>query len=146
MIISSSAFQNNSSMPPMYTCDGKDISPPLSFSEVPASAKSLALIVDDPDAPNGDWVHWLVWNIDPAITTLEENSLPAEALAGTTSFGESAWGGPCPPSGVHHYQFKLYALDNKLDLQAGAQKNDLQKAIQGHILAQAMLVGLYQRQ
>lgn len=145
MQLSSPVFQNNQPIPPKYTCDGEDINPPLNFADIPANTKSLALIVDDPDAARGDWVHWLVWNIKPDTVEIKENSVPEHATAGTTDFGRSGWGGPCPPSGSHHYQFKIYALDIELSLPASAKKAELEQAMQGHILDQTVLVGLYQR-
>lgn len=145
MQITSNAFEHNSEIPSIYTCDGQNISPPLQITSVPEGTQSLVLIVDDPDAPRGDWVHWLLWNIDPSITEIAENSVPANAIEGTTDFGSTGWGGPCPPSGSHRYFFKLYALDGLLDLAAVAAKADLESAMQGHILAQTELIGLYQR-
>ncbi|MBI4415149.1 MAG: YbhB/YbcL family Raf kinase inhibitor-like protein [Candidatus Kerfeldbacteria bacterium] len=145
MQLTSSTFLNNGSIPSNYTCDGKDINPPLTLSDVPPSTQSLALIVDDPDAPGGDFVHWLVWNIPAATTSIAEESVPASAVEGMTGFGKTGWGGPCPPSGTHRYQFTLYALDGMLDLSAGATKAELLMAMSGHILEQTLLVGLYQR-
>lgn len=134
-----------SDIPPKYTCDGDDINPPLFIESVPAGAQSLVLIVDDPDAPAGTWVHWLVWNIDPLTSTIEENSVPSDSVQGTTSFGKPGYGGPCPPSGRHRYFFKLYALDTMIELSESAKKEELEKAMQGHILDQAELVGSYGR-
>lgn len=145
MKITSSSFAHNQNIPPKYTCDGENINPPLQFSDIPADAKSLVLISDDPDAPMGTWVHWILWNIDPKTTEIAEKSVPAGAIEGTTSFGETCYGGPCPPSGVHRYFFKLYALDTKLDLPISAKKEDLKKAMQQHILASAEMIGLYTR-
>jgi Raf kinase inhibitor-like YbhB/YbcL family protein len=146
MKIQSPAFQNNQSIPSKYTCDGGDVNPPLEFLEVPKEAKTLALIVDDPDAPKGDWVHWLVWNINPVINQIAESSVPEEAVEGVTDFGRACWGGPCPPSGnPHHYHFALYALDGKLNLPSYSVKKDLLQAMNGHIIGQAELVGVYQR-
>ena len=151
MHLTSSAFENNGSIPAKYTCDNtKELSPPLSISGVPDRSKSLVLIVDDPDAPAGDWVHWLVWNIDPKTTEFKENQVPqgvnaGPSIQGTNDFKHTNWGGPCPPNGVHHYQFKLYALDIVLDLPSSTTKKDLEKAIDGHIQATTQLVGLYQR-
>jgi len=145
MQISSPAFQNNQNIPPKYTCDGDDINPPLTLAGIPSGTRSLALIVDDPDAPPGDWVHWLVWNIKPDTTSIAENSVPVGAVEGTTDFGRPDWGGPCPPSGIHHYQFKLYALDTELALPSSTKKAELEQAMQGHILDQTVLIGLYQR-
>ena len=146
MKLSSPVFENNGIIPPKFTCDGEGVNPPLEISDVPAGAKSLALIVDDPDAPAGDWVHWTVWNIKPDTKLVDENSVPPEAIEGITDFGKPGYGGPCPPSGTHRYQFKLYALDISLDLDSGAKKADVEKAMEGHILDQTDLVGLYQRQ
>ena len=146
MRIASPAFQNNQTIPAKYTCDADNVNPPLIFSEVPQGTKSLALIVDDPDAPAGTWVHWLVWNIDPAVRQIAENSVPAGAVEGVTSFGTAGYGGPCPPSGTHRYFFKAYALDSMLELDGKADKEKLLAAMKGHILDQAELVGLYKRQ
>lgn len=145
MKLLSSAFQNNAMIPSQYTCDGANLSPPLTIEGVPAGAKSLALIVDDPDAPAGDWVHWLVWNISPDTAEIPGNTVPAGAVQGTTDFGKPGWGGPCPPSGIHHYQFKLYALDIELQLPTSTKKADLEKTMAGHILNSSILVGLYKR-
>lgn len=148
MIITSPAFQHNGPIPSTYTCDGKDLAPPLTFSEIPVGTQSLALIVDDPDAPRGTWVHWLAWNL-PATTTIlpEGGALPEGVIEGTTDFGRTGYGGPCPPSGTHRYFFKLYALNVPgLSLPSSALKSDLERALQGHTLVTAELVGLYQRQ
>lgn len=145
MKIQSPAFQHNENIPAKYTCDGEGINPPLQFLDVPGNAKSLVLISDDPDAPMGTWVHWTIWNIDTKITEIAENSVPADAVEGTTSFGNVGYGGPCPPSGVHRYFFKLYALDTVLDLPAGANIKELETAIQGHALGNAEFIGLYSR-
>lgn len=146
MRLSSSVFQEGTFIPSRYTCDGADQNPPLSMDAVPPNAQSLVLIVDDPDAPRGDWVHWLVWNIDPSTTEVMENSVPSGAVQGQTDFGKSEWGGPCPPSGRHRYFFKLYALDTKLELPSSAQKAKLLSAMEGHILDKTTLIGTYQRQ
>ncbi len=155
MKLASPVFKPNDKIPAKYTCDGQDLSPPLQIADVPTQAKSLVLIVDDPDAPGGDFVHWTIWNIDPKTTVIAENSLPtgiasagtdsALAIEGKTDFGKNGWGGPCPPSGIHHYHFKLFALDAVLDLKTSAAKNEIKKAMHGHVLAQTELVGLYQR-
>jgi Raf kinase inhibitor-like YbhB/YbcL family protein len=147
MKIASPAFENNTNIPSKYTCDGENISPALLMSDVPEEAKSLALIVDDPDAPAaGGFVHWVVLNIDPAQTKIEENSFPQNSIVGTNSAGQKAFASPCPPSGTHRYFFKLYALDAKLDLASSAKREDVEKAMAGHILDQAELIGLYKRQ
>lgn len=144
MKITSSAFENNGNILSKYTCDGEGVNPPLSFSEIPATAQSLVLIVDDPDAPSGTFVHWTVWNIDPKTTGIAENSIPAGATQGMTSYGKEGYGVPCPPTGVHRYFFKLYALDTKLYLPA-VRADSLEKAMIGHTLAQAEIIGLYSR-
>ena len=143
--ISSTAFEYNGAIPSRYTCDGIDINPPLHIANVPAGTKSLALIVDDPDAPMGIWVHWVVWNIDPATPEIKENEVPAGAAEGVNDFRKHNYGGPCPPSGTHRYFFTLYALDTRLDPGAHANKATLEKAMKGHILGQAELMGTYKR-
>lgn len=143
--ISSPAFSHNGMIPSKHTCDGADVSPPLRIEGVPTEAKSLALIMDDPDAPRGIWVHWVAWNIDPKTRGIPENGLPAGAVQGRNDFGTERYGGPCPPSGTHRYFFKLYALDAPLSLARGATKAQLESAMKGHILGQAELVGLYKR-
>ncbi|MBI2636218.1 YbhB/YbcL family Raf kinase inhibitor-like protein [Candidatus Peregrinibacteria bacterium] len=145
MEISSPTFTHNGSIPSQYTCDGDDRSPPLRISGVPRGAKSLALIHDDPDAPMGTWVHWLLWNINPLTEEIEENGVPPGATEGMTSWGNTGYGGPCPPSGTHRYLFKLYALDTILDLPSSADMTKLEEATEGHILAKAELIGLYSR-
>jgi len=146
MQIRSSAFKHNAAIPSKYTCDGGNTSPPLTVSDVPPEAQSLVLIVDDPDAPAGTWVHWTVWNIDPSVNGIPERSVPTGGVEGVTSFGSAGYGGPCPPSGTHRYFFKLYALKTQLDLPADAEKADIESAMQEYILAQAELIGLYERQ
>ncbi|MBP1748740.1 MAG: kinase inhibitor [Deltaproteobacteria bacterium] len=143
--IESTAFKNNSSIPKQYTCDGKDINPPLVIQNIPDGSKSLALIVDDPDAPVGIWVHWVVWNIDPGTKQIGENSVPAGAVQGRNDFRKTNYGGPCPPSGTHRYFFKLYALDTKLNLKNNSAKQDVEEAMKGHILGEAQTMGLYKR-
>lgn len=145
MNISSPAFAHNGSIPAMYTCDGTNVSPSLAVSGVPQGARSLVLISDDPDAPRGTWVHWLLWNLDPTTREIPEGSVPTSAIEGTTSFRKTGYGGPCPPSGTHRYFFKLYALDTTLNLPPAAHKDQLEAAMAGHILAQAELIGLYSR-
>jgi Raf kinase inhibitor-like YbhB/YbcL family protein len=138
----STVFSHNGHIPPLYTCEGKDINPPLEVHNIPQGAQSLALIVEDPDAPNGVFDHWLVWNILPQ-RDIAERSNPG--INGTNSFGKTGYGGPCPPSGSHRYFFRVYALDIELDLLAGANKKELQKAMEGHILAEGELMGLYKK-
>ncbi len=145
MIIESTSFKNNEMIPAKYTCDAENIVPPLTFSGVSQEAKSLVLIVDDPDAPVGTWVHWTVWNIDPKTAEIPENSVPVGAVEGVTDFGVPGYGGPCPPSGIHRYFFKLYALDTTLDLDTSSTAGDIMDAMEGHILANAELIGLYKR-
>jgi Raf kinase inhibitor-like YbhB/YbcL family protein len=149
--LSSSAFQVNGLIPAKYTCDGDNVSPPLSWSNVPPNAKSIALIVDDPDAPAKTWVHWVVFDLPTSTSELPENVRPESSLLGggkhgKNDFGKPGYGGPCPPSGTHRYFFKIYALDKETGLQPGATKEDLLRAMEGHILAQGELVGKYQRQ
>ncbi len=146
MKIESSAFRQNEAIPSKYTCDGENVNPPLKFSRVPEDAKSLVLIVDDPDAPSGTWVHWTVWNIAPRTEGIGENDVPQGAVEGLTDFGKPGYGGPCPPSGTHRYFFKVFALDITLDLDSSAKIEELEKAMEGHILAKDELIGLYQRQ
>jgi hypothetical protein len=142
----SRAFADGGQIPQKYTCDGADINPPLSIDGVPGGTQTLVLIVDDPDAPGGVWDHWLVWNIAPDTSEISENSVPAGAIQGTNGFGNSRWGGPCPPPGpAHAYVFKLYALDAPLNLAAGARKSEVETAMTGHVLARTKLIGRYGR-
>jgi Raf kinase inhibitor-like YbhB/YbcL family protein len=150
MHVSSSTFQEGGMIPSKYTCDDKDISPDLTWSDVPESAKSIAIICDDPDAPVGTWVHWVVFNIPVASKGLPENvtgqrGLPQGAKQGMNDFRKLDYGGPCPPGGVHRYYFKVYALDSALPLKAGATKAELLKAMEGKIVAQGQLMGTYRR-
>ena len=145
MQIASAAFERNGLIPAKYTCDGENTSPPLTLSGTPEETKSLALIMDDPDAPRGTWVHWTMWNIDPATINVAANSTPPGAVEGKTSAGKSGYGGPCPPSGTHRYYFKLYALDIEFTLGEDVTKADLENAMSGHVLGQAELIGLYSR-
>ena len=141
---------NKNDIPPEFTCDGLDVSPPLEWSGVPANAKSLVLIVDDPDAPMGTWVHWVLFNI-PASAAGLPAEIPADAALengarhGTNDFGKLGYGGPCPPGGTHRYFFKLYALDIEIDLDSGITKSQLLEAMEGHILAEGQLMGIYKR-
>ena len=146
LTLKSSAFEEGQPIPKRYTCDGQNLSPPLFRKGIPEGTQSVALIVDDPDAPAGTWVHWVVWNIAPQFDEIPEGSVPPSALQGTNDFGNEVWGGPCPPPGPpHRYFFKLYAVDALLELQRGASKPLLEKAMEGHILAQTELIGLYGR-
>ena len=152
MKLTSAAFATNSEIPKLYTCQGKDVSPPLSWSGVPSNAKSLALIVDDPDAPDPAapkrvWVHWVLYNIPISTSGVGEaaRKLPAGTRDGTNDWGRTGYGGPCPPIGRHRYFFKLYALDRELPDLGNPNKAALEKAMQDHIVAQAELIGTYQK-
>ena len=149
MKITSSAFSDGALIPIKYTCDGDDISPPLVWSDIPENTASFVLINDDPDAPVGTWDHWILFNLDGKTTELAENvdlSKLAGVQLGHNSWRRNDYGGPCPPYGTHRYFFKLYALDMKLDLPASSSKQDIEKAMTGHILAEAELLGRYKRQ
>src|SRR5438046_8185410 len=144
MTITSSVFQEGWNIPSKFTCDGANTNPPLQISDVPAEAKSLVLIVDDPDAPSGLFTHWAVWNISPQATTIAEGSTPKGAQ-GTNDFGKSGYGGPCPPSGTHRYYFRIFALDRELDLPVGAKRSQLDAAMKSHVIAKGELMGRYAR-
>lgn len=146
MKITSSAFSDHGTIPHEYTCDGEDISPPLYFENVPDEAQSLTLIVEDPDAPGKTWVHWVVVNIDPATTRVLEDSVPTGGFEAMTDFGHTGWGGPCPPTGPHRYYFKLYALDTTLDITEDITREEVENAMEGHILEKAELVAIYSRE
>jgi hypothetical protein len=143
--ISSAVFKHNELIPAKYTCDGSDVNPPLLIENVPPTAKSLALIVDDPDAPAGTWVHWVVWNISPGTGDIMENTVPSGAEQGLNDFRKRSYGGPCPPSGTHRYFFKIYALDTPLVLGSNTTKAVLEKTMKGHVVAQGELIGLYKK-
>jgi len=148
--VSSAAFADGGLIPARYTADGENVSPPVRWEAAPEGTESIAIISDDPDAPGGTWVHWLIWNIPAGQTDIRENIPPEETLSngavqGTTSFGSVGYGGPAPPSGTHRYYFKVYALDTRLDLGPKAVKKDLEKAMQGHILSQGQVMGRYSR-
>lgn len=148
--IKSPAFSEGGTIPSKYTCDGKDVSPPLSWSGAPAGAKSFALICDDPDAPSGDWVHWVVFDLPPSSAGLPEGVPPRDEIAGgghqgKNDFRKSGYGGPCPPGGTHRYVFKLYALDRTLGLGPGTTRAQLSAALKGHVLAEGRLTGTYSR-
>jgi Raf kinase inhibitor-like YbhB/YbcL family protein len=142
MQLTSPAFSEGSEIPPRYTCDGEDISPPLEIAELPEGAESLALVMDDPDAPGRTFVHWVAYDIEPAGRIEEAASI---GTGGLNHFGRKDYGGPCPPSGSHRYVFKLYALGRKLGRQAGLSKEELLEEIEGSVLAEARLTGTYQR-
>ncbi|HOK35417.1 MAG TPA: YbhB/YbcL family Raf kinase inhibitor-like protein [Candidatus Pacearchaeota archaeon] len=145
MQLKSPAFENNQLIPQKYTCDGENINPPLEISEVPSKAKSLVLIVEDPDAPSGNFTHWLIWNINPSIKEIKEGETPEGATEGQNDFSQNSYGGPCPPNGTHHYHFKLYALDTALELDSSTTRENVEKSMKDHILASTELIGLYQR-
>ncbi len=140
--LSSTAFRHKGRIPDVYTCKGKNINPPLHIEGAPNNTTSLALITDDPDAPMGTWDHWVIWNIPPTSTEIIEAKEP-QGVAGMNSWGKTCYGGPCPPSGTHRYFFKIYALDTLLELPRGSKKVDLERAMKGHILAKAELLGIY---
>ena len=146
----SPAFEHTTAIPQQYTCDGDDISPPLQWAELPEQTKTLALICDDPDAPNGVWDHWIMFNIKPELNGLEENVPKKFDPFGGIGHGNNSWGnayynGPCPPSGQHRYYFKLYALDARINLKPGIPKAQLLRAMDGHILGEARFFGTYTR-
>jgi hypothetical protein len=140
-----SVFNDNERIPSKYTCDGKNINPPLEFIDVPKNAKSLVLIVDDPDSPSKVWSHWVVWNIPQNTKNIKEDSVPAGAKEGANDFGNVGYGGPCPHSGTHRYRFALYALDMDLNSSKEMVKNNVENAIKGHIIDKAILTGTYSR-
>ncbi len=146
MIITSSAFTNNSPIPDEFTCNGSDINPPLSIGGIPEDAQSLVLIIEDPDAPIGTWDHWLIYNIDPTLTEISPDSVPINGIEVINSFGKVNYGGPCPPVGQnHHYYFKIYALSAMLDSALIMDKPSLMETMKPYILASAELIGTYSR-
>ncbi len=150
LVVRSSAFGEGERLSADFTCDGANMSPPIEWSGVPALAESLAVIVDDPDAPSGDWVHWLVYDLPSSLTQLtagipEAGRFSGGGSQGRTDFGSLGYKGPCPPSGMHRYFFKVYALDSALHLKPGATKKELLTAMQGHVLAEGRLMGTYER-
>jgi len=147
MTLTSQVFTHNGTIPEKYTCDGDDINPALSIVDIPKETQSLALILHDPDAPkDGGWTHWTVWNMSPTTQSIAENSVPKGAIEGVTDFEEPGYGGPCPPSGTHHYNFTLFALDETLTLDSKSTKSELEAELEGHILAKTTLTGLYSRE
>jgi Raf kinase inhibitor-like YbhB/YbcL family protein len=144
MSLTSPAFNNEESIPIKFTCDGEDISPDLDWFGIPEGTKSLTLIMDDPDAPVGTWVHWVLYNIPSDMPGLQEG-MSGVGVDGTNSWGRTGYGGPCPPGGTHRYFFKLYALDTLLDLDPESNKESVLEAIEGHILGEAVLMGTYSR-
>ncbi|ALF52098.1 phosphatidylethanolamine-binding protein [Nostoc piscinale CENA21] len=148
MKLASTAFNANAFIPAKYTCDGNDISPPLAWEDVPKDTQSIALIVDDPDAPGGTFVHWVFYDLPATVSQLTEKitSQNLPGIQGKNDFGKLGYGGPCPPNGTHRYFFKLYALDKKLGLAPGATKEQVLTAMKGHVLAEAELIGKYSRE
>ena len=138
----STVFSHNGHIPPEYTCEGKNINPPLKVENIPDGTKTLALIVEDPDAPGGVFDHWVLWNISPNEAIAEASKV---GINGTNGFGKTGYGGPCPPSGVHRYFFRVFALNDELDLTAGSKKEELLDAMKGHVLGSAELMGVYQK-
>lgn len=145
MKIKSEAFENGGIIPSKYTCDGENIIPPLVFSDVPDAAKSLVLIMDDPDSPVGTWTHWTAWNINQKIKGIPEGMVPEGVMEGKTTFGDIGYGGPCPGKGRHRYFFKLYALNTELKLPPGSQKEELIEAIKGRIIDEAEMFATYEK-
>jgi Raf kinase inhibitor-like YbhB/YbcL family protein len=143
--ISSPAFENAGKIPKKYTCDGANVNLPLLIENVPSNTKSLALVFDDIDAPRGSYVHWILWNIDPNVMEIKENSVPEGAVQGMNDFKKRNYGGPCPPGRAHKYVFKIYALDTLLNLNPNSTKKDLEKAMEGHIISRSQLTGVYKR-
>ncbi len=146
MQITSSAFENGQMIPEKYTCDGENVNPPLAFQDIPAQAKSLVLIVEDPDAPSKTWVHWVLFNMSPNIEFIDENSKPGNAQVGLNDAGNNAYDGPCPPSDTHRYYFKLYALTEKLeDMPEFTDREMLVEAMNTLIIEETELIGLYSK-
>ena len=147
MILTTPAFKNGEPIPKKFTCEGGDMNPELHVENLPQGAKSLALLVEDPDAPGGTFVHWIVWNIDPLAAFIKEESKPMKSVEGTNSGARMGYMGPCPPPGApHRYFFKVYALDIQISLMPGAKKEEFKAAITGHVLTDAELMGTYQRE
>lgn len=146
IMVSSSEFGDGETIPERFTCDGEDVSPPLEFADVPADAAELALVVEDPDAPSGTFVHWVIWGIDPELPSLGVGEVPAAVTQGGTDFGGEGYGGPCPPAGnPHRYVFTVFALSEPLDLAAGASAGELRDAVAGVVVAEGSFMGLYGR-
>nr|MBI5455365.1 YbhB/YbcL family Raf kinase inhibitor-like protein [Candidatus Levybacteria bacterium] len=143
MILTSPVFSNENSIPAKYTCEGVNINPPLNISTVSIFAKSLVLIVEDPDSPSKNFTHWILFNIEPKTSSIDENSIPLNSTEGLNDFSEPHYGGPCPNRGEHRYIFKLYSLDISLNLEKGTKKQEVLNAMKGHILEQTKLIGKY---
>jgi Raf kinase inhibitor-like YbhB/YbcL family protein len=142
--LTSPAFDHEGMIPKKYSCQGDDINPELGIEGIPEETKGLVLIMDDPDAPVGTWVHWVVWNLDPSISKIEENSTP-KGVVGKNSWRSNDYGGPCPPFGTHRYYFKLYALDTQLALEEKSDKKTVENAMKGHVIEEAVLMGKYKK-
>jgi len=143
--LTSPDFSNGGFIPSEYTCDGKNINPQLLIKNVPKGTKSLVLIIEDPDAPSGVWIHWLLWNIKPTVKIIKHGEAPSGAVSGINDFGNHGYGGPCPPWGTHRYLFKLFALDTILNIKTDAKKQDIENAMKSHIISHAELIGLYKK-
>lgn len=146
MTIASPSFENNSLIPQKYTCNGENVNPLLMFGSIPPEAKSIALVVTDPDAPGGTFTHWIVYNMPSTTTQIDENSTPTDSQEAQNSFGKKEYGGPCPPSGTHHYIFTLYALNSMISIPDKASVADIERVIQNNSIEQASLTGLYAKQ
>ena len=144
--LTSPVFTEGQAIPEKYSCKGSNLSPPLGIVGIPAGTKSLALILHDPDAPSGDFLHWTVWNLGPDTSSISENSVPAGAIQGKIGSGSVGYYGPCPPSGTHHYIFELSALDEKLTLPEGSSRDELTSSMKGHVVAETKLTGLFSAQ
>jgi hypothetical protein len=145
MKITCPILKENNHLTSKYTCDGDNINPPLEISDIPEEAKSLVLVVDDPDAPGGTFTHWLVWNIHPVIKKIEENDIPLDAVEGVNSAGDAGYMAPCPPTGTHRYRFKLYALDKYLSLKKTATQEEVEKNANKNLIEKSELITKYQR-
>ncbi len=143
MVLTSPAFENNGRIPVVYTCDGDGTNPPLEISDIPEGAVELALSLEDPDAPVGVFTHWLVWNLPPTISGIDEGALPKGAMEGRNSANRSGYFAPCPTEGTHHYHFQVFALSEKLEIESGADRDDFEDSLKGKVLARAELVGRY---
>ena len=141
-----SVFREGETVPERYTCDGRNINPPLDFSGIPKGTKSLALIIDDPDSPSGVFTHWIVWNIPLDNKAIKENSVPRGSVQGLNDFGQAGYGGPCPHQGIHRYRFRVFALDVLLAVPTNPVKDYISKAMDGHVLDSAVLTGVYGRE
>lgn len=146
MRISSPAFEENQMIPAIYTCDSDNVNPPLIISDIPEEAQSLAIIMDDPDAPGGTFTHWLMWNIPPQTKMIEENDWPQGAEQGINDGRDLGYMGPCPPTGIHHYHFRIYALSKRLDLKGEINRKELEREIENNLIEKAELVGIYKLQ